>query len=323
MIENGFDTAAPSEAQQQAANLEQHPPAVVATPEIRDLRHLAWSSIDNDTSRDLDQLEVAKRQPDGAINVQVAIADVDAFVRASVADRSDWRRGKPPPSTPGSATFPCCRNSCRRRPRRSRRAPTSGGRHRLVVAATGHVQASAVYRAIVRNTAQLTYGAVGAWLEERAPCAGQGGRIGRASRTAAVAGPGGAGAQDERHRHGALNIETIETRPVLLNDQVTSLEQQEKNRATELIEDFMIASNEIVARLLATIVPSIRRVVKTPKRWDRIVAVAAAARRAAAGGSRLEGAQRIPGGAKGRRSRPLRGFVAGRHQTDGARGVRG
>ena len=82
--------------------------------------------------------------------------------------------------------------------------------------------------------------------------------------------------RNERYRHGALNIETIETRPIMLHDQVVSVEKQEKNRATELIEDFMIASNEVVARLLdARKVSSIRRVVKTPKRWDRIVELAA------------------------------------------------
>ena len=140
----------------------------------------------------------------------------------------------------------------------------------------GQIASSTVYRAVVRNVAQLTYNAVGAWLEGRAP---------EPSKVAASPDlqsqlrlqDGAAQAlRNERYRHGALNLETIETRPVTLNDQVVSLENQEKNRATELIEDFMIASNEVVARLLdARKVSSIRRVVKTPKRWDRIVELAA------------------------------------------------
>ena len=81
--------------------------------------------------------------------------------------------------------------------------------------------------------------------------------------------------RQQRYRHGALNIETIEVRPVLINDQVADVVKQDKNRATELIEDFMIAANEVVARTLASI-SSIRRVVKTPERWDRIVQLAAA-----------------------------------------------
>jgi exoribonuclease-2 len=78
----------------------------------------------------------------------------------------------------------------------------------------------------------------------------------------------------DRYRHGALNIETIETRPVISHGEITAVEKQDRNRATELIEDFMIASNEVVARTL-TSVSSLRRIVRTPKRWDRIVALAA------------------------------------------------
>jgi exoribonuclease-2 len=135
-------------------------------------------------------------------------------------------------------------------------------------------QTTTVYTG-VRSAAQLTYDAVGTWLE------------GRGAAPAKVAASPGFQSQlrlqdeaaqalrNERYRRGALNIETIETRPVVLNDRVVSIENQAKNRATDLIEDFMIASNQIIAQLLDTRqVSSIRRVVKTPKRWDRMVEIA-------------------------------------------------
>jgi exoribonuclease II len=276
MVEHGFDLNVPPEVPRQLSNLEHHPPAVAATPEIRDLRHLPWSSIDNDTSRDLDQLEVAEQQAGGAINVLVAIADVDAFVpQDSPIDHFAARQTTTVYT--GIRNFPML-------PEQLSTAATSlqEGADKLavvvdfVVAASGHVRSSYVYCAVVRNTAQLTYGGVGAWLEQRANPPDKVASSPAIQEQLRLQDLAAQALRGERHRHGALNIETIETRPVLLNDQVTSIEQQEKNRATELIEDFMIASNEIVARLLEG-VASIRRVVKTPKRWDRIVEVAAAA----------------------------------------------
>jgi exoribonuclease-2 len=78
-----------------------------------------------------------------------------------------------------------------------------------------------------------------------------------------------------RHIHGALSLETIEAKPVFDGDQIRSLEIEQKNRAKEIIEDFMVAANGVTARYLsASQFPSIRRVVRTPKRWDRIVEIA-------------------------------------------------
>ena len=132
-----------------------------------------------------------------------------------------------------------------------------------------------VYRAIARNKAQLAYGAVGAWLEARGPAppkvAASSELQGQLKLQSEVA----QALRRERFRHGALDIETIESRPVILNEQVIDLAREDTNDATELIEDFMIASNGAVARLLeARRVSSIRRIVRTPKRWDRIVELA-------------------------------------------------
>ena len=78
-----------------------------------------------------------------------------------------------------------------------------------------------------------------------------------------------------RHVHGALNLETIEARPVFDGDELKDFEAERKNRAKEIIEDFMIAANGVTARYLASkMFPSLRRVVRTPKRWDRIIELA-------------------------------------------------
>jgi VacB/RNase II family 3'-5' exoribonuclease len=275
MLENAFEPDFPTAASQQLADLERHPPLLAPGADVRDLRGLHWSSIDNDTSRDLDQIEVAERLPDGATRVMVAIADVDVFVpKDSAIDRHAARETTTVYA--GVRTFPML-------PEPLSTAATSlmEAADRLavviefVVGTGGRVQSSTVYRAVVRNTAQLTYNAVGGWLEGKAPPP----KVAASPELQAQLRLQDAAAQalrNERYRHGALNIETIETQPVMLNDQVASVERQEKNRATGLIEDFMIASNEVVARLLdARKVSSIRRVVKTPKRWDRIVALAA------------------------------------------------
>jgi len=145
----------------------------------------------------------------------------------------------------------------------------------FVAGTDGGVHSSDVYRAIVRNRAQLAYGAVGAWLEAKA--------IAPAKVSASIELQAQLKLQDEaaqalrtqRYREGALNLETSEVRPVVLNQQVVDVVKQEKNRATELIEDFMIAVNGVVARMLKR-VSSLRRIVKTPERWDRIVQLAAA-----------------------------------------------
>jgi exoribonuclease-2 len=133
-----------------------------------------------------------------------------------------------------------------------------------------------VYRAVVRNTAQLTYDSIGPWLDGRAPAPSKVAESSALEAQLRLQHRAAQALRVERHRHGALNIETIESRPIVRDREIVSLETQEKNSATALIEDFMIASNEIVARLLEEEnVSSIRRVVRTPARWDRIVALAA------------------------------------------------
>src|SRR6202171_5408381 len=276
MIENGFEPEFSPQIQQQLTELRAHPPQVAPNADIRDLRNLLWSSIDNDTSRDLDQAEVAERLQNGETKVLVGIADVDAFVpKASAIDAHAAKEATTVYT--GVRNFPML-------PEQLSTATSSllETEDKLsiviefVVGTDGSVHSSSVYRAIIRNKAQLTYNAVGAWLENKngAPdkvtaSSGLQSQLRLQDEVAQAL-------KNERYRHGALNIETIEVRPVVLDDKAVDVVKQEENRATELIDDFMIAANEVVARMLETNnVSSIRRVVKTPERWGRIVELAA------------------------------------------------
>jgi exoribonuclease-2 len=275
MRENGFATEMPPPVTAQAKELQQHPPAVATHADVKDLRHLPWSSIDNASSRDLDQLEVAEPAADDATRVLVAIADVDAFV-AKATPIDTFAAAQTTTVYTDVKIFPML-------PETLSTGATSlleGGEKLAVVVefavgADGQLQSNAVYRALVRNRAQLAYHDIGAWLDGHAPAPVKVAesstleaqlrlqdRVARALRRA-------------RHRHGALNLNTIETRTVMRDQEIVSLEVEHKNGATSLIEDFMIAANEIVARLLESReVSFIRRIVKTPERWDRIVQLA-------------------------------------------------
>jgi exoribonuclease-2 len=275
MLVHGFEPEFPPEVQQQLAELKAHPPQMAPGADIRDLRNLLWSSIDNDTSRDLDQIEVAERLPDGGIRVLVGIADVDAFVpKHSPIDEHAARETTMVYT--GIRNFPMLPEElCTDASSLLEDGDKLGIVIEFVAGTDGGVHFSDVYRAIVRNRAQLAYGAVGAWLEAKA--------IAPAKVSASIELQAQLKLQDEaaqalrkqRYREGALNLETSEVRPVVLNQQVVDVVKQEKNRATELIEDFMIAVNGVVARMLKR-VSSLRRIVKTPERWDRIVQLAAA-----------------------------------------------
>jgi VacB/RNase II family 3'-5' exoribonuclease len=278
MRERGFEPDFPPEVDRQVAALAAHPPNVApatGSPEIRDLRMLLWSSIDNDTSRDLDQLEVAEALAGGETKVLIAIADVDAFVPKQ--SPIDVHAGIETTTVyAGVRNFPMLPE-----------ALSTGATSLLedadklamviefVVSAEGSVHSGRVYRAVVRNKAQLTYDAVGAWLERTGAAPPKVAASTELQEQLTLQDGCAQRLLSARHEHGALNIETIETHPIWLNGAIVDLAQHLKNRATELIEDFMIAANEVVARALAD-VPSIRRVVKTPKRWDRIVDLARA-----------------------------------------------
>ena len=277
MLERGllptFSEAASAELQ-----LIQAPAVTDDTfPTIRDLTGLLWASIDNDDSRDLDQLTVAETLPGDAVKILVAVADVDALVKDGSAIDAHARHNTTSVYT-AAGVFPMLPEKLSTdltslNPDQDRLAVVV----EMTVGADGAVQSSDIYQARVRNRAQLTYKSVAAWLD------------GSGAIPKALAAVGGLAenvrAQDRiaqrlknlRHVHGALRLETIQARPVFDNGDLRGFDVEKKNRATEIIENFMIAANGVTARYLAAkSFPSIRRVVRTPKRWDRIVELAQA-----------------------------------------------
>jgi VacB/RNase II family 3'-5' exoribonuclease len=276
MLQRGFEPEFPPGVQQQLGELKAHPPQAAPDANLRDLRNLLWSSIDNDTSRDLDQIEVAEALPNGDTRVLVGIADVDAFVPRGSAIDAHAAKETTTVYT-GVRIFPMLPEALSTD---ASSLEERGDRLSLVVefvaGKDGSVLSGNVYRAIVRNKAQLAYNAVGAWLENTAAPPAKVAASAELQAQLKLQDQVAQALKNERYRCGALNIETIETSPVMLNDKVVDVVQQQKNRATELIEDFMIAANGVVARMLRDRnVSSIRRIVKTPERWERIVELAA------------------------------------------------
>jgi VacB/RNase II family 3'-5' exoribonuclease len=274
MMAHGFDPVFPAQVPQQLVALKAHPPAVAPGSDIRDLRNLLWSSIDNDTSRDLDQIEFAERLPNGDVKVLVGIADVDAFVPKN--SPIDTYASKETTSVyTGVRIFPML-------PEELSTGATSllENQDRLsvviefVAGTDGGVVDSHVYRAVVRNKAQLAYNGVGAWLEGTGPAPLKVAASAELQAQLKLQDQVAQALRTQRYRQGALNLESSEISPVILNEQIVDVVRQQKSRSTELIEDFMIAANGVVARMLAK-VSSLRRIVKTPERWDRIVQLAA------------------------------------------------
>ncbi len=275
MIEHGFQPDFPAGTDSELAAIQAHP-ATVAPAGIQDLRGILWSSIDNDTSKDLDQIEWAEQLPDGRIRVLVGVADVDSRVSSGTVIDGHARSETTSVYT-GVRVFPML-------PAELSEGITSLNENEdraavvveFAVDQAGTVSDGKAYRALVRNRAQLAYNAVGAWLEGKDPAPA---KVAANSDLAAQLKLQDAAAQrmvDGRFQHGALDLETIETRPVMLADQAVEIARLEKNRATSLIEEFMVAANGVIARTFEDAgVASIRRIVRTPKRWDRIVEVAA------------------------------------------------
>lgn len=274
MLDNGFIPDLPAEAARELAGL---PPRQSVPEGARDLRAIPWTSIDNDDSRDLDQLEASERLPDGGIPVRVAVADVDALVpKGSALDR--FAGANTTSVYTGVVTFPMLPEQLSTdRTSLNEDADRVAMVVEFTVAADGSVHDPAVFWAQVRNHAQLAYDGVGHWLEGEAPAPKRLGGSAELAEQVKMQDEAAGRLRLVRYRNGALDLETIEARPVMKDGVVVDLDLTHKTRARELIEDFMIASNTCIAGFLeGKQVPSLRRVVRVPKRWDRIVEVAAA-----------------------------------------------
>ena len=242
---------------------------------VRDLRGLLWASIDNDDSLDLDQLSVAVPVAGGAQKILVAVADVDAIVKAGSAIDGHARANTTSVYT-AAEIFPML-------PEKLSTDLTSlaEGKERLAIViemsvnADGSVGDSDVYRAVVVNRAKLAYNGVAAWLDGTAPMPPRAAAVPGLEQQLRIQDRIAQAMKRLRHQHGALSLETIEARPVFDGDALADLRADKKNRATELIEDFMIASNGVTSRYLERKgFPSLRRVLRSPERWERIVVLA-------------------------------------------------
>lgn len=273
MIERGFfpefSDAVLSETQRLT------PTTSVADATIRDLRRLLWCSIDNDDSRDLDQLSVAEQLTDGKVKIFVAIADVDTLVPKDSAVDVHARQNTTSVYTPAQI-FPMLPEKLSTdltslNPQEDRLAVVV----EMVVADDGELSVTNVYRALVHNHAKLAYNSVAAWLDDEGPMperiAGVPGLAEQIRLQEQVARQ----LQQLRYQQGALNLETIEARPIFQNDELSQLAAEKRNRAKALIENFMVTANGVTTRyLVSKNFPTFRRVLQAPQRWDRIVTLA-------------------------------------------------
>ncbi|NYT08241.1 MAG: RNB domain-containing ribonuclease, partial [Methanomicrobiales archaeon] len=244
--------------------------------QVRDLRDLLWSSIDNVDSQDLDQIEYCEQGPDGEIQVKVAIADVDFFVpKGSRTDRYAAHNGTSVYT--GVRTYPLLPDDLSAGissllPGHVRRAVVI----EFSVLPDGDTRSGEIYRALVLNKAKLVYEEIGAWLEGAGPAPDPVRTIPGLEELLRLQEEAAVRLRDFRMARGALDLETIEARAVVQEGLVLDLAIQEKNIARSIIEEFMVAANGTMAgRLEQEDTPMIQRIVREPKYWDRIVDVAA------------------------------------------------
>ena len=276
MIARGLLPDYSPEALAELKGIHSVPSAVEAS--VRDLKHLLWCSIDNDDSRDLDQLTVAESMSGGAVKIYVAIADVDTILKKGTAIDDHARHNTTSVYT-AAEIFPML-------PEKLSTDITSLNYDverlsvvvEMVIEADGSLRDAAVYRAIVLNHAKLAYGSIAAWLDASSNAPEALSAVKGLAENLRIQDKVAETMKTFRHVHGALTLETIESRPVFEEDTLRDLETEKKDRAKDIIEDFMIAANGVTARYLSSkMFPTLRRVVHVPKRWDRIVEIAAAA----------------------------------------------
>jgi VacB/RNase II family 3'-5' exoribonuclease len=274
MRDRGLEPNFPSDALTEVSALTG--PAQTAEEPTRDLRALLWCSIDNDDSRDLDQLSVAEELPGGDTRVLVAVADVDAVVRPQSAVDRHASQNTTSVYTP-ALIFPML-------PERLSTDLTSladqQDRLAIVVEFTmstaGEMKSSSLYGATVRNRAKLAYNSVGSWLAGTGPLPPAAAAQAGMDRQLQIQDRVAQSLDQSRRKDGALEFASDEVQHVFDGEKLSDLTPETSNRAKALIENLMIAANGVVARFLASRgVASLRRVVRSPERWDRIRELAA------------------------------------------------
>ena len=269
---------------------------------LPDLTKLLWCSIDNDDSMDLDQITASETLASGKTKILVGVSDVDAVVKMGCAIDQHAKKNTTSVYT-GAKIFPMLPEKLS-----TNLTSLSEGEVRIalvmemVVDNRGELTATSIYRARVLNRAKLAYNSVSDWLDGKAPLPPAAQKIKGLDEQLRSQDKAAQALRTLRHKNGALELETIEPRAIMKDGLVVDLKQEPKNRARELIEDFMIAANGITARYLAHAgYPTLRRVVRSPKRWDRIVQVA------------QENGTKLPNEPD---SKALADFLSARHASD-------
>ncbi len=272
MTERGLEPDFPAVAKQELTAIRG--PAS-ETDGVRDLRERLWASIDNDDSRDLDQLTVAESLGSGQVRILVAVADVDALVRKGSAIDDHASHNTTSVYTP-AVIFPMLPE-----PLSTDLTSLNEDQDRIAVVADmvfggdGSLTSSDLYRARVRNHAKLAYRSVAAWLDGQGPAPRRVSEVPGLDENLRLQDGVAQRLVERRHRLGALSLETIQTKTMFDGDAISDLELDRKNRAKQLIEDFMIAANGVTATYLESKkFPSLRRVLRSPERWDRIADLA-------------------------------------------------
>ena len=273
MLERGLFTEFSSEALAELGRIQS--PASINSEQVHDLRGLLWASIDNDDSLDLDQLTVAEAMPGDRVKILVAVADVDALVnKESAIDKhashnttSIYTAARIFPMLPEKLST----NLTSLNLNEERLAVVV----EMVIGADGSLMDSDIYRARVINHAKLAYNSLAACLEGHGVLPESVAAVKGLEENLRLQDRAAQSMKNLRHVHGALSFETIEAKPVFDGGEIRELEVEKRNRAKDIIEDFMIGANGVTARYLASKkISSIRRVVRTPKRWERIVELA-------------------------------------------------
>lgn len=274
MVERNMLPEFEGAVQKELATINQ-PAACPSNSPTKDLRHLAWVSIDNDDSLDLDQLTYAEKLPKNTYKIYVAVADVDALVKKKSAIDQHAAHNTTSVYTPGKV-FPMLpdklsTNLTSLNPQQERQAIII----EMVISSEGSVTQYDIYSACVRNQAKLAYDSIADWLDQKGTIPAELAKLPHGDSQIILQDHIAGLIKNYRHKQGALTFKTIEMQPVLKEGKIIALQEVVDNRAHQIIENFMISANTSATKFLESHkIPTLRRVVRTPKNWNGIIALA-------------------------------------------------
>lgn len=245
------------------------------SPKYVDLRTLLWCSIDNDDSRDLDQLTYAEIEKDNKMIIWIAVADVDALVNKGSAIDNHARMNTTSVYTPAKI-FPMLpeklsTNLSSLNENEDRAAMVV----KIQINQMGDLENASIFQSLVHNHAKLTYNAVGGWLEGNSDLPDKIKQMVGLDNTLKIQHKAAQLLKQNRQKMGALTLESSDAEAKIENNNQIVIQLSPHNFAHQLIEEFMIAANKVMAQHCTEAkIPSLRRVVRIPKYWDRIVEVA-------------------------------------------------